>query len=313
MSIPHELNLKKSKSIPKIIYHYRPLDAFLSIIKSNEIYLTTTKYMNDYLESKWIMKIVEKIENKRTIFDSYFIKIAKRIISRYREGIYITCFSKHKDKLSQWRAYTQDGSGVSIGFDANVLQPNENSDNKELALSLNEVVYDVEEQSKILSSITDYYYDSIKNTEHTKENTKNFSWFEQVRLNDVLADKSNYKNPRNFYTSKYAQALIVLSYLFKNKAFHEEHEYRLCYSPNFNFLNPIETSFCGIARGDLSFRTSDNKISPYYPLSFSENKKFIKEIVLGPKCQTNISTFRMLLNEIGFSHVKVTKSEASYR
>ena len=41
-----------SKTLPRLIYHYCPTDAFLNIIKGGQIYLSITKYVNDYLKNK---------------------------------------------------------------------------------------------------------------------------------------------------------------------------------------------------------------------------------------------------------------------
>ena len=48
----------------------------------------------------------------------------------YENGVYSNfsmktfwfCFSESKDKLSQWRGYAQDGKGIAIGFNKDVLE-----------------------------------------------------------------------------------------------------------------------------------------------------------------------------------------------
>ena len=42
---------------------------------------------------------------------------------------YITCFSRNGDLLSQWRAYGDDGRGVSIGFNSKLLYKVDSSKN----------------------------------------------------------------------------------------------------------------------------------------------------------------------------------------
>ena len=55
-----------------------------------------------------------------------------------------TCFSEEKDKLSQWRAYGQDGEGLSIGFDFKVIKEVKNKN-----ILAEKVIYREDKQKKI--------------------------------------------------------------------------------------------------------------------------------------------------------------------
>jgi hypothetical protein len=56
---------------------------------------------------------------------------------------YITCFSRKGDLLSQWRAYGDDGRGVSIGFDSKLLYK---VDSRKNDIYVEDVLYDKEKQ-----------------------------------------------------------------------------------------------------------------------------------------------------------------------
>ena len=66
----------------------------------------------------------------------------------YEEGVYsnflmktfCVCFSGSKDKLSQWRGYAQDGKGIAIGFDKELLE--ELNQISEFHIAFEKVIYD---------------------------------------------------------------------------------------------------------------------------------------------------------------------------
>lgn len=62
--------------------------------------------------------------------------------------ILITCFSKQEDKLSQWRAYGQDGYGVAIGFDLNKIMLLQD---KKININVKDVIYNEKKQATEIS------------------------------------------------------------------------------------------------------------------------------------------------------------------
>ena len=114
-------------------YYYCSLDTFLNILKNKEIYLSDPLKMNDKLEIRWYLDRLND-DNKEDAFDSVFERMRIRsglefsfddllncLNFKGQRSVYISCFSKKQDLLSQWRAYADDGRGVSIGFDLNKL------------------------------------------------------------------------------------------------------------------------------------------------------------------------------------------------
>jgi hypothetical protein len=60
---------------------------------------------------------------------------------------YISCFSKDKDSLSQWRGYGDDGRGIAIGFNSEVLNNLRDNDND---IHLKQIAYHDNLQNAIL-------------------------------------------------------------------------------------------------------------------------------------------------------------------
>ncbi|MCC9296426.1 DUF2971 domain-containing protein [Clostridium sp. MT-14] len=116
-------------------YYYCSLSTFLNILKSKQIYLSDPLKMNDNLEIKWYLDRLNDEKSNENEFESVFNmmkmrsnidftfeELVKCLNSKGQMSIYICCFSKESDILSQWRAYAEGGKGVSIGFDLEKLK-----------------------------------------------------------------------------------------------------------------------------------------------------------------------------------------------
>lgn len=152
-------------------YYYCSLSTFLNIIKNKQVYLSDPLKMNDSLEIKWYLEklnnearalnrqefdlpdsIFEKMKS-RSHLDFTFEEFMEKLDSRGQRSIYISCFSKNPDLLSQWRAYAEDGTGVSIGFDLNKLSVAPNILLKEVIYT-NDVVYENKEYDVLKTADT---------------------------------------------------------------------------------------------------------------------------------------------------------------
>ena len=73
--------------------------------------------MNDSYENIWIEKYFPLIQEY--FKEPHYAKLLKDSLKIYKcnnNPPFIFCLSANKDLLSQWRAYSQDGHGVSIGL-----------------------------------------------------------------------------------------------------------------------------------------------------------------------------------------------------
>ncbi len=116
---------ENDKSAPETLYHYCSPVGFERIITSRRIWLSNIFYMNDNLEHHWFrqkaLRFIEasqlpqiSIEDKVDIFE---------LLSQDRpDDIFCLCLSEESDLLSQWRAYSDDGTGFAIGFNTNYFR-----------------------------------------------------------------------------------------------------------------------------------------------------------------------------------------------
>ena len=106
------------------LYHYTTLDAFVNIVKEQEIWASNIFYMNDTHEFHWAVELArdllktemdnESVENKDTL-ELMYAELSKVKPGDITLSVFACSFSEDGDDLNQWRAYCPNG-GVSIGF-----------------------------------------------------------------------------------------------------------------------------------------------------------------------------------------------------
>ena len=114
------------------------------------------------------------------------------------------CFSKHGDKLSQWRAYGDDGKGVALIFTEQGLRDS------------------IEKQNDFPKYIVDVIYDELEQQSYCTKLVEDM-------IANTIFEKKNTHSPKVLKISK---EFLVSSVFFKNKGFQEEGEARLIYNPS---------------------------------------------------------------------------------
>ncbi|MFS1466314.1 DUF2971 domain-containing protein [Vibrio lentus] len=270
-------------------FHYTDIDGLLGILKSNTLWLCSYKSMNDSMELKWSLN--EKLDAiKKTIekdYDEVKYEFLEKIRSCLKEiplHAYMACFSSQKDLLSQWRAYGDDGKGVSIGFK---LGQESNFPDKDLPIcsvgqsyfGCFDVEYGTDFEEKIIPF--DGYIHAFN--EHVKNLSRDPS-----KMDDNAKEMS--------------EIMISLSMWAKNPAFQEEKECRIL---NLTLQNS------DIDLSQLEFKATGKKLTPY--LEYKFNKSIVYEIVLGPKSEIDKDELDLFLQKHGYEDVNIEPSGISYR
>lgn len=107
-----------NKQEPHTLYHYTNSGVLVSIIQSRKTRLSARWHLNDPREGKDFANLLNEYFSEERA-DEERAKIATKSLDKFH--FYVACFSEHGDLLSQWRAYGQDGEGISIGFDCEYL------------------------------------------------------------------------------------------------------------------------------------------------------------------------------------------------
>lgn len=309
------------------LYHYCSLDTLIAIISNKCIRLSDLSKSNDYMERKWIMNILEEALNKSFKDEGIIIDLREKYW--YEDGVnshidflldmlrydvtrssYITCFSRKGDLLSQWRAYADDGRGVSIGFDSKLLCK---VDSRRNDIYIEDVLYNKEEQ------IENIHFAVINALRHMKD------LFEQdiARVNNDF--NKYFIGEFDAFCEVICDEFEILSCYMKNPAFQEEDEVRIFYAPTIGDDSPAliqeqlsKTSrFNNFVLNPINFWSRKDQIIGYCDLSFEKliQKGIISEIIIGPSSRVNEHDIYYLLTKYGYNSndIAIKQSEASYR
>ena len=273
---------------PNILYHYCSTDSLVEIIKNKCLWLSDVSQSNDAKEGRLAIDLWSKALKKDYHCTEKQLQLLRRLYDLRMAEItcFGTCFSKHEDRLSQWRGYGEDGTGFAIGF------------NKEW---LNNQSY----PKGMRTAQVEYFRESAPHriTLYTPGIEASLPPEKDIDLDAVS---------KNSHPGVYAHFQTLgteIPYYIKSNFFHEEHEHRLMYQREQEDEGPPT----------IHYRTSNNRIIPYIelPLPNDEDGKqiqSIKEIWCGPKNTIPDSTIKGLLGASGFSpKIKIKRSEGSYR
>ncbi len=273
----------------ELVYHYCSPESFFSICKNKTIRLSDIFSMNDFMEMHWGYSIWEEVAGILIPEYGYdFIdKIDKKIHDSGAQALVLAaCFSQDGDVLSQWRAYTNDGKGYSIGFKA--------KDIFKIAVTPLKVLYNKERQFEEVKDVVQKIYES----EGKSENKFGLEF--------------------NQYCTQLSFDLVS----FKNPAFQEEKEIRVVHllglkkSNNSLKLDDPGGKYFGDQKiHEIKFRMKESLPVSFIEPDFTNDSQInpIKEIILGPKNDSNPIGISIFLETIGIENVKIKKSEASYR
>jgi hypothetical protein len=217
---------------------------------------------------------------------------------------YCFCMSAERDRLSQWRGYASDGTGVAIGFNRRFLGRWAEKNLKDLGsdaetdpnpmqpkFSLEQVIYDSERQKDLVTKTLG----ALK---------KGFP--SPLTLMNMLADPGSAlkaKEAGERYREEMRGLMSYLhftrAYVLKSDAFEEEREWRLIARSGFE---------------NVEFHASGGRLIPFLTLDIpTDIGELIDEVVLGPKCSTPPEFISQCLIRYGHDHVAVGSSRASYR
>lgn len=197
---------------PPLLHHYTDVNGMANILKSNELWATNAIFMNDHTEIIHTAGIFNAIlaaqeEGELTehelayrVWSDGAIRYVLSKVHTFCEA-YVVCFCADPDLLSQWRGYGGGGGGYSLGFKADVLTSLGSG-----GLTLVRVIYDEDEQRRRVGELV--------------------SAWRALYVNHFPLDEPRYVPVMH---AVFARIFSVLATSFKNPAFAEEQEWRLCY------------------------------------------------------------------------------------
>lgn len=290
--------------MPNLLYHYCSNEAFTSIISNCEIWLTNlSRHSNDPTEGTQGRTGLQKQLVKEKIRKTQQTKILEQF-DKYTENlpIFAFCLSEGQEKLSQWRGYGANGSGVAIGFSTKFF------DNIGDTNVLDKMKYD---EQKIQDEILEYF--------------DQYEGFRELINAGVLATDAEIRKVkkeghyREIEKAKMNMSIklmrcITSSLFFKNKHYIEENEWRIINSELMSNIL-LKKKHHG---SKLRLHPIENKSSLIFPLGFETAKtlnrnEIISSVILGPKNHSVKSEIEYFLHISGFDKTKVIKSDIPYK
>lgn len=283
---------------PDVLYHYTSLAGMLGILRTNRIWATDARYLNDVNESRQIWLVLERYVRELMRRGEGRGKLdldqLLRSIHSFEHSIsFIASFSEARDMLSQWRAYSGAGPGICIAFAAEALRTqwifNPKGEPHWTGMQFQKVDYIAESDPALKAALED-----LLNGSRDPFMKGMFSAGAPMRPEDEIV-----------------LMLSLFAARFKSAAFSEEQEWRLSFQ---RVRKPMRHQ---------QFRVSGSMLVPYIEAELNKGSKnltlvegeYIKEIIVGPSAHKdlNIEAVRQFLNSIGLTDVPVTASEAPYR
>ncbi|MGN6603620.1 MAG: DUF2971 domain-containing protein [Ginsengibacter sp.] len=268
-----------------IIYHYCNDDVLKSICENQEIWLSDIYAMNDSSEFEWGRELFITVlkENKKEFDQLFRFFIVSKVMSAVPDTLpLIGCFSKNGDLLSQWRAYSEDGKGFSIGFDSNKIYQG-------LGVHINSVVYEEEVQYKLILNTLRGLHAIWKSTNENYDEI-------QIPSQIFSIDLAYLKNPTFFEE----QEIRIIRLLVKDGSEYVD----VGGNSEINDVYPLKVSRRKRDEGDIMYIKLPLKI---------KSKHIIKEIIIGPKNENSVKQMEDIIRQLGLDGVSVKKSKSTYR
>jgi hypothetical protein len=309
---------------PELLYHYTTEQGLLGILQDRCIWATHLQYLNDKSEGQIIPQLVlsELSERSYGMFsDSWkqfwgLTSLPANKMQCNDEGIlsqglgisswittqdvFVSSFSEKGNLLSQWRAYSGDGGGYSIGFSQDYLK----SVGDYFLQTKPERIY-----SKSNPLVACRYCNEAEETSLKSEIDQIVSSYiakaEEAKQYEESRELEGFNSPAAI-ALKYFLALGKLRAIVKDRAFYEEAEWRLVFQ-----LNNTNSD------SDMKFRVGHSMLVPYcnVDLTCGGQTPHICEIVVGPCPHPTeaMKSVQMLLRKEGIRNVVVKDSQIPYR
>ena len=288
-------SLDSSAKFDGVAYHYTDASAAKSIIENQEIWLTDVQHMSDKSELKYPLGCIDEVltnfreahseEPLNTILEALQETLLE-VFSDFRA--FAACFSKSSDKLSQWRAYADDGSGYAIG----VRLVQDWSAHTE-SITKDASIVSIRYGKTKLMELQNQYLEQARVTT------------QMVRDAGLLEGDGNLKHFVQRFTSRLTGLVMSNALFHKHEGFAEEDEARILLLLDRKRVQPF-----------VKLRESCGRLVPYVPYKIGKNSIEICELVLGPAAhedENNSASDLLLAAKMERGKVPVVRSEIPYR
>jgi len=276
------------QTVPDRLWHYTSFSGSKSIVEESSIFATDIRFLNDaeeFIHTRRLLKEMVKSEQSQIQAIAPMVQeaLAREIDDLFEKGplngkylqTFVACFSESRDQLSQWRGYSNNSTGVSIGFDLSKLR----QEFDRSLVGFAPCIYEEREKNELLRG-------TVQELFHRMRDVLNLSYEAGGKSKYPSEKKSREEFEDWFRTDPSCSAtlkqldqarmdaafdLIRIAALMKHNSFSEEREWRL--------VIPILKDF-NDANLPLIFTTQNNSVVPRVRYKFGQGP--IREIIIGP-------------------------------
>jgi len=249
----------------KCLFHYTNLDALINILKTNTLWATHCKYLNDLMELTDFERLYNSLmDSKNEKFNKY-VKIFKEnifegIFKQLREKTFIISFTEDNDVVAMWRSYGKNG--IVLEFDASIMVNTVKYDEVNILNRNNEI-------KKI--STAKRYGEAMYDDSYIKQIFE--SSFELFSRLSELKNPDKEKEIHNAIMNELYNSFYGAYIQKKDKNFRYENEFRMAFTLEDKDIGNVE-----------NFRVNNNLIIPYIAVEFKHDGKLpLKSVTINPE------------------------------
>lgn len=280
------------------LWHYTTGNSLLAILNSNQLFATQVACLNDSTEVRYGTDLLREAfvslqaegpsdENERKLLAEIARNSAQPAAMPINAASkwFVTCFSKQRDDLSQWRAYSGGENGFAIGFTAGGFY------RLGARYTLVRINYDGELHRNLATKIARATLQFFREGFAKRSGAASQQWV-------------------NEFMTEWDTMLSYLAPMLKDPAFRSEQEYRVMHELNLEDLP------------DMKFVQKGSLISRHLPRSYTSEfgelpsgRLPIREILVGPSRHKEISAVSVhtLLRQKGYDSVVVGVSAIPFQ
>jgi hypothetical protein len=295
-------HLKREEADNKItapLYHYTDARGLRGIFESERIWFTDYRHLNDPSELLQGMEIARDVARRlkstadpqAQCFLDCFIDMFRRENFESTLEFYIASFSRVRNDLGQWRAYSENGRGFAIGFAPRLFETIEDPLTDRPGEVVGLVKYTLEDVNAlyappILEAAQLYLSEALTNAELIKDRAIRTPFMQEL-VRELMASP-----------------IIWRSLTTKHPAYEHEQEVRLVILGTPARLSPY-----------VKTRLRGSEIVPYIPQPWAARQPGnVVEIIIGPAGPPDTErTLRKFLSTLGMDFDNISRSDIPYR
>lgn len=261
-----------------ILWHYTTWEGFEGILKTDQLWASDFRFMNDTTELRHAVEFAEsRYRDELTSVKGVIAGIRTGAIS---PSAHVLSTSREFDSLEQWRGYAGSSIGVALGFDIARLTRILNHQ----GMWAQECLYCESKKSQRIAELVAW---AIERERHGK-----------AALDAAADDRERHWAYRT-YSSRHRvdlhEFMTLAALVFKDERFHSEREVRFIsmpqappYNHDDNYVPPL--------RPVKAYRRRGTVVVPYLPLSLSVVidggliEHPLTAVLFGPNSQAEILT-----------------------